>query len=548
MKPPRSLVAAASTVALSVVCFGCAERLEPEAPLFEGMGAFQRSITTRSELAQRYFNQGLVLAYGFNHGEAARSFREASRQDPECAMCQWGLALVLGPNINAAMEAADVAEAAAASRRAVELASDASEVERALIEALAVRYTEPAPEDRSDLDHAFADAMATVYERFPDDLDVGTIYAESLMDTTPWDYWTDDGEPKPVTATFLEVLEGVLDRYAHHPGANHLYIHAVEAVHPERGVAAAERLENLVPGSGHLVHMPSHIYIRVGRYHDASVSNQRAIEADDAYATQCHAMGLYPIAYMPHNEHFLWAASSLEGRSAVAIDAARQLADGIDPDMMREEGFGTLQHFHVTPIYALVRFGKWGEILLEPQPDADLLYPNGVWRYARAIAHIRLGQFEEAEAELAELDVIADDPALESITIWDLNTTASLLRIARLVVIGELAAARGDVDAAIGHLTTAVELEDDLNYDEPPPWYAPVRQTLGVVYLVADRPTDAEQVYLADLERFPENGWSLYGLAQARQLQNDTIGAREARSRFQTAWQHADIELTSSRM
>jgi tetratricopeptide (TPR) repeat protein len=410
------------------------------APLLEGMGKHHHPITTEDPMVQRYFDQGLVLAYGFNHAEAARSFREAIRRDPECASCYWGLSYVLGPNINSMMNAEDLPEAWKALQKAIALVDDASEQEQAYIRALQTRYTEDLPDDRSHLDVAYADAMRKVARRYPKDTDAGTLLAEALMDTTPWDYWREDGKPKPETVEIMETLETVMDSDPNHPGANHLYIHIVEAQRPEMGVEAADRLGELVPGAGHLVHMPSHIYIRMGRYHDASVANQKAIAADDDYVTACRKQGLYPVMYMPHNHHFLWAAASIEGRSELAISAAREIASKQDLDVARQPGLTSLQHYWITPVYALTRFGKWEAILEEPAPPDDLIYPLGVWHYARGMALTRLGRLHEAKAELARLTEIAANPELELVTVWDLNTTDNLIAIAREVLSGEIAA------------------------------------------------------------------------------------------------------------
>lgn len=321
------------------------DHVKTTAPLFKGMGTLHHPISTKSPQAQRYFDQGLVLAYGFNHAEAARSFKEAIKLDPDCAMCHWGLAYVLGPNINAKMEDEAIPESYQAIQKALKLASRSSQVEQAYINALAQRYTNQPVEDRSTLDRAFAEAMQQVTKQYPDDLDAATIYAEALMDTMPWNYWTETNQPKPETQVVVSTLESILKRDRHHPGANHLYIHAVEAVQPEKAVAAADRLGKLVPGSGHLVHMPSHIYIRVGRYHDAVVANQKAIAVDQDYLTRCHAQGVYPLAYMPHNHHFLWFAATFEGNSQLATEAAQNVAKMVDPEMMRQPGMGTLQHY-----------------------------------------------------------------------------------------------------------------------------------------------------------------------------------------------------------
>ncbi|HSK80233.1 MAG TPA: hypothetical protein VLQ45_27510 [Thermoanaerobaculia bacterium] len=547
----RSIQLALCAAALLALLAVPARSAEPAdgrtAPLLEGRGKHHHAVATKSPLAQRYFDQGLTLAYAFNHAEAARSFREAARLDPECAMCWWGVALVQGPNINAKMEEAAVAEAWDALRKAQALAAKAGEKERAWIEALSARYSDSPTADRAALDSAYADAMRRLAWRYPEDSDAATLFAESLMDTMPWAYWEKDGQPKPATREILAVLEGVLARDPDHPGANHFYIHAVEAVRPELGVAAAERLGSLVPAAGHLVHMPAHIYIRVGRYHDASVANQRAMEADKSYVTQCHAQGLYPLVYMPHNHHFLWAAATFEGRSALALEAARDMASGIDHHAMRQDGLGTLQHYQITPIYALVRFGRWDEILKTPEPDADLVYPRAVWHYARGMAFARTGRPDEADREREKVRALAAEPAMAKMTVWDINTVSDLLKVADALLAGETAAARRDWDAAVRHLEAAVTAEDALNYDEPPPWHFPSRQILGAVLLEAGRPADAERVYQEDLRKFPENGWSLNGLRQSLATQGKKEEAAKVEARFREAWKHADVTLAASR-
>ncbi len=516
------------------------------APLFTGMGTHHHAITTKSSQAQRYFDQGLVLAYGFNHAEAARSFREAIQLDPDCAMCHWGLAYVLGPNINAKMEDDAIPEAYAAIQKAVALGKNSNKAEQAYINALATRYTDRPLEDRSSLDLAYAEAMAKVAQQYPDDLDAATIYAEALMDTMPWDYWTEDREPKPATQKVIDTLESVLQRNPNHPGANHLYIHAVEAVRPQDAEAAADRLGSLVPGSGHLVHMPSHIYIRVGRYHDAAVTNQKAIAVDEDYITQCHAQGVYPLAYVPHNRHFLWFAATLEGNKKIADEAGKKLAASIDPEMMRQPGLETLQHFYSIPFFTMTRFGEWDEILEAPQPAADLKYPTGLWHYARGLAYANQDQFSEAEAELQQLTLLANDPELEEVTIWDINTTQSVLKVATEVLTGEIAAQRGDYPQAIAHLRQAVTLEDALNYDEPADWSTPARQYLGAALLQNQDFAAAEQAYREDLAIYPDNGWSLFGLRQSLEAQGKDSEAQKVQQQFESAWQYADVQLSAS--
>lgn len=518
------------------------------APLLEGMGDHHHPVTTDDSLAQRYFDQGLTLAWAFNHAEAVRSFREAARRDPDCAMCYWGEALVLGPNINAGMPDENVPKAYVALQKAHKAASNATEREQAYIEALTARYEQTPPDDRNALDRAYADAMKELIETYPDDVDARALYGEALMNTTPWDYWQEDGDPKPVTDTILATFDLVMETHPKHPGANHLYIHAVEAQHPEWGVEQAERLEGLVPGAGHLVHMPSHIYIRVGRYHEGSLANERAIEADQEYVAQCHAQGLYPVAYIPHNYHFLWATATMEGRGERAIEAARSMAAKIDTSQMREPGYGTLQHYWMTPLYSQVRFGRWDAILDRKKPAEDLVYPTAVWHYARAMAFVRTDRLDQAQEALGRLRQLVDHAELEEVTVWDINTTAHIMKIAAKVVAGELATARGNLDAAIQSLKEGVTLEDDLNYDEPPTWHHPVRQTLGAILLTADRPAKAEEVYRKDLDRFPKNGWSLYGLAESLRAQGKTAESKRVQKRFEEAWQYADVTLSSSRL
>ena len=521
--------------------------IQPTAPLLTGMGTHHHTIKAKSPLAQRYFDQGLVLAYGFNHAEAARSFRQAIKLDPNCAMCNWGLAYVLGPNINAKMEDDAVPESYTAIKRAVQLAGNSTESEQAYINALAKRYTDKPLEDRSELDLAYAEAMKQVTQQLPNDLDAATIYAEALMDTMPWDYWTQEGEPKPEAQKVIDTLESIMEQSPNHPGANHLYIHAVEAVKPQQAISAADRLGKLVPGSGHLVHMPSHIYIRVGRYHDAAVANQKAIAVDNNYITQCHAQGIYPLAYMPHNHHFLWFAATMEGDRKLATEAAKNLAAMVDPQMMREPGMGTLQHFSIVPFFTMIRFGQWDKILATPQPEADLKYPTGIWHYARGLAFNAQGEIVKAQQELEALDLLADDPELEKVTIWDLNTTQEILRVADEVLTGEIAAQEGKNLRAIAHLRQAVNLEDALNYNEPADWSIPVRQYLGAALLKAKHYDAAAKVYREDLAIYPDNGWSLYGLSESLQAQNKNVEAKDVQQKFEFAWQYADVQLTASK-
>lgn len=540
----RNLIGVLVLLAAGIVS---AQDNQPLAPLLERLGDYHYPITANAR-AQKYFDQGLMLSFAFNHGEAKRSFQEAARLDPDCAMAHWGIALVLGPNINAGMEDDDVPEAYAAVQKALDLHANGPEKEQDLIRALVERYAPEPVDDRSELDENYAEAMRIVAKKYADDVSIQALAAEALMDLHPWDYWTHDGAIQPWTQEILDLLEHALALDAKHAGANHLYIHAVEASdRPEIGLPSADRLGAIAPGAGHLVHMPAHIYIRVGRYRDASLANVRAMASDSEYITQCHAQGVYPLAYMPHNAHFLWATATMEGDSKTAMDAAQKTSDMVADDMMREPGMGTLQHYKMIPLYAMVRFGRWDQILAFPEPAQDLLYPRGVWHYARGIAFARTGKTKDAVDELAALKTIAANPAVAEITIWDINTTSDLLKIAFNVLAGEIAAAKGEYDHAIAQLNEAVEIEDALTYNEPPDWFFPVRQTYGAILLESGDPQTAESIYRADLKKFPNNGWSLYGLAQALRAQGKTEEADQTVAQFKTAWTHADVEIDGSR-
>ena len=515
------------------------------APLFEDLGTHHHPISTDVMLAQRYFDQGLILAYGFNHAEALRSFQAAAKLDPKCTMCWWGQALVLGPNINKPMDAADVLTAYAAVQKALELSPNASASEQAYIEALAHRYAAESVADRNALDAAYAEAMRHVVELDADDLDARTLFAEALMDLMPWNYWTKDLQPKPATTEVITTLEAVLAEDPEHIGAIHFYIHVVEAsATPERAEPYADRLRNLVPGAGHLVHMPSHIYIRVGRYHDASIANELAAAADESYIAQCNAQGFYPALYYPHNIHFLWFSSAMEGRSAVSIDAARRLANNVPAEMIAELPF--LEYFLPMPLFGLVQFGRWDEILAEPVPPRERLYWTAMWRYARGLAHLAQGNADAAQAEAGALTAIAGRADLDALEI-PLLLGKSLIHLAENILNAELAGNEHRHAEQINSLRAAVEQQDALPYMEPPYWYYPVRQSLGAALLNADDAVAAEAVYRKDLEINRENGRSLYGLMQSLQAQNRSADANEAERRFEAAWSQADVTLSTSR-
>lgn len=521
------------------------------ATLLEGLGDYSMPVSSDYPEVQRWFDQALMLTYGFNHDAAERSYLKALELDPECAMCWWGAALVLGPHVNAGMDPANNEAAWERIQAAKAVAGNASEREQAYIAALATRYAAEPPADRTPLDEAYATAMGALVEQYPDDLDAATLYAESLMNLQPWDFWHDDGRPKGRTPEIKSVLESVMGRDAEHAGALHLYIHAVEASdEPELGAAAADQLRDLIPGSGHLVHMPSHIYARVGRWHDAMEVNQAAILADDDYLAACRpAPGVYPLGYVPHNHHFLWFAATMAGDSETAMKAAEATAERAgDPNLLRAPGLGFLQNFVATPIFAKVRFGQWGAIGAVPEPEADLPFLRGVWHYAQALAALRSDSDVDGAVEHHDaLSALASDPELEQALWFDRYPMTYALGIAERMVAAELALAAGDHDAAIAMLEHAAADEDALPYDEPPAWHAPVRQTLGAVLLEADHPEAAEAAYRAELRRNPENGWSLLGLQQALLAQERADEADDVGERFQEAWAHADIALTGSR-
>ncbi len=514
------------------------------APRLQNLGSHTFRVSTTHAGAQRFFNQGLNLAYAFNHAEARRAFREAARLSPKLAMAYWGQALVLGPNINALMEPNDEPQALELVRQAQSLKAGASPRERALIDALATRYS-GTPEQRTTNDRAYAEAMRKVHERFPADPDIAMLYVESMMDLRPWGYWMPDGRPHEGTAEIVALTERVMRAHPKHPGALHMYIHLIEPTStPERAERAADTLLTLMPAAGHMVHMPSHIYQRVGRYADAMKSNELAVAADEDYITQCRAQGLYPMGYYPHNVHFLWFAAAADGQSAVALDAARKVASKVPEAQLAE--LPMLAGFRVVPYWALLRFGRWAEMLKEPDPGPASAFLRGAWHYARGQAFVATGDPDAAVRELSALEALLGDKSLDQ-PLFSPNTGRAILSIAPAVLRGEIAAARGDHAAAITSLEHAVRLEDALVYTEPAEWQAPPRLTLGALLLEAGRPAEAETVYWEDLRRNRDNGWALFGLAQALRAQGKDEQASIVEGRFAKAWARADVTLTSSR-
>lgn len=514
-------------------------------PLFDGLGHHHRAVSTKSADAQRYFDQGLTWLYAFNHDEAIRSFEAAVAKDPGCAMAWWGIAYCHGPHINNTAVPPERAKAAwDALQKALAFAGKASPVEKALIGALAKRYADPQPEDRKPLDEAYAAAMHEVYAAYGDDVDVGTLYAESLMDLQPWDLWTKDGTPKGRTEEVMAVLEKVMAKQADHPGATHLYVHATEnSPFPEKGDKAAETLRTLVPASGHLVHMPAHIDVQTGRWGKAAEANEKAIEADRRYREISPRQGFYSI-YMAHNHQFLSWVCMMDGRGEKAIREARTMIAGVPAEFI-EKMPAAIDGYLPIAYEALVRYGRWDEILKEPEPLPTLPILTAFWRLSRALALAAKGQVDDAVKEQAAFrEAVAKIPPDAKMAI---NPAKNVMALADHVLEGEIALARGQIDESVGHLREAAKLEDDLTYIEPPDWLVPARHTLGAVLVSAKRFEEAEKVYLEDLAAWPENGWSLFGLAQCLRALGREEEAAAVDKRFQAVWSpEADTKLTST--
>jgi tetratricopeptide (TPR) repeat protein len=493
-------------------------------------------------MAQKYFDQGLRLVYGFNHEEAERAFREAARLDPNLAMAWWGVAFTLGPNYNLPMDPMRNAAALEAVQKAQSLQGGANEQERAFIAAIATRYSADETAKRADLDRAFGNAMKELYVRYPDDNDAAVLYAESLMDLRPWQLWTSDGKPQEGTTEIVRVLEGVLARDPNHPGANHYYIHAIEASpNPEKGAPSAERLRTLVPGAGHLVHMPAHIYIRTGDYNGAVEANANAARADEAYIARTKAEGVYPLMYYTHNFQFLATAASMLGQSKKAMDAAAKAVSNAAPmaghDAMAE---------YVLPwtLYMMVRNARWDDVLAHAQPGNSTPSTLAMWRYARALSFIGRNELDAARKERQEF--AAAKANVPADLMLNTNRAHDLLDIAAEVLDARLAGAGGNRKSAIGHWNRAIAIQDRLVYDEPPAWYYPVRESLGGEYLRNRNYAEAEGVFRKDLQINPNNPRSLFGLSEALKGQKKTSPAEEVRQQFDKAWQGAEVEISVS--
>jgi tetratricopeptide (TPR) repeat protein len=506
--------------------------------LFNNLGDHHYEISTTNTLAQQYFDQGLRLMWGFNHAEAIRAFDQAAGIDPKCAICYWGIAFSYGPNINAPMDSTSGVAAWTTIQEAIALRTNASEREAAFIAALATRYAAVPPIQRAALDSAYARAMNAVADRYPEDHEAATLAADAIMNLSPWNYWSPDGQKRPETARLLTLLETVVAEDPSHPGACHLYIHAVEATEPQKAVACAERLAWLMPGAGHLVHMPAHIYIRVGRYNDAIESNIHAVHQDETYITDVGPAGIYPAFYYPHNYHFLAFASMFAGRGDLAVETARKAAEHMDLGVARmfgPEAARMLAQPHLT----LMAFGRWEDVLAEPAPPADIRFAAGLVHYTRGVADAALQRWDDAGAELDSVRQIATE--------FTEDWPSTVMQIATHALMADIAYRRGEFGEAVQHYQVATGLQDGLRYTEPAYWNKPVRHDLGAALLAAGQPADAERVYREDLQKFPDNGWSLSGLALSLDAQGKAAEATEVRAQMEKAWSDANVTLAGSR-
>jgi tetratricopeptide (TPR) repeat protein len=538
----KRLLLTAVFCSLAVPLYGQHQHAADHKPaaLMSGLGELHHPVSTSNAEAQKFFDQGLRLIYAFNHEEAARSFKRAAELDPQLAMAHWGYALAVGPNYNeATIDAGRMKAAVEAVEKARALAARATDGERALIEALAKRFTLDANPDGKKLAADYSRAMGEVAKRFPDDLDAVTLYADSLMNLTPWQLWTRDGKPAAHTEEIVALLESVLRRDPQHIGANHLYIHAVEASRtPERALPSAERLGKLAPAAGHLVHMPAHIYIRTGDYAAAARVNEDAAAADRAYIKAANAQGVYPMMYYSHNLHFLVESYGRAGQFREAQRSARQLAEHVRPHV---KAMPMIEGFLPSETFVLLRFARWDDVLKQPEPDRATVVTHAVWQFARGLAHA--ARSDAAEAEKARQSFAAEAQAIAGDTPFGLNTAASVLKVAAHLLDARIAQAKNDGRAAVEHLRRAVEAEDALNYDEPPGWYYPVRESLGAALLLNGDAAGAERVFREDLERNPRNGRSLFGLTESLKAQGRQDAARSVQREYERAWKNADTQL-----
>jgi tetratricopeptide (TPR) repeat protein len=526
---------------LSSVCISASAQSLSPAPRFEGMGRHHHPVTTKLGLAQRYFDHGLTLCFNFNHAEAIRSFEAAAQIDPDCAMAYWGIAFAYGPNINAPMDTNAVPKAWQALQKAIALQPKVTQKERDYIDALSKRYSKDVVEDRSALDKAFAQAMREVAKKYQADLDAQVLYAEAIMDTSPWNYWQPNMTPKPEAKAAIEVIESVLSRVKAHSGADHLYIHLVEAgPNPAKGVPSADRIGKLTPKAGHLVHMASHIYVRVGRYHDAVLANERASRADEDYIRIAKPTGMYPGGYYPHNVHFLWFANDLEGRSKASIAAAQKISQ-YTLGLLCGAIEGPRQRY--LPLLAYARFGKWEEILKQSAPAEQYPFDMAMSHYARGLAFCATGAPDDAEKELGRFRNLQAGDGIKSMDNPYFPGT-KMLAVGEQVLAGKIAGAKGDKQKMVEHMRKAVDAEDQLSYMEPPYWYYSAKLSLGAALLKAGQPAEAEKVFREDLKDFPNCGWQLFGLQESLRAQGKDT--KEVSKQFKKAWTRADVDLDLS--
>lgn len=518
----------------------------PKVTLYKGLGTHTRSVATSNPEAQKFFDQGLNFMYAYNHDEAIRAFRQAAELDPNCAMAHWGTSLSLGKNYNFPLFPLEKANAAWKSLGSARpMAKAESAANRALIEALAARYADPLPKETRPLEEAYAKAMRAAWKQFPKDADIGALYAESLMNLRPWDLWTIDGKPQPETPEILKALEAVMKLDPMHPLANHLYIHACEASpHPEKADAAANRLRDLQPALGHMVHMPSHIDVRRGRWQAAIAANERAIVADRNYAKTVPDQGFYRM-YMAHNHHMLAFAAMMRGESKRALTAVRDMLADVPKDWVAlPENAAIADGYVAAPLEVMKRFGRWDDILKEPAPPAIFPIARAMRHHIRAIAYAAKGETAKARAEQKAFRAAAQKPAKDAT--FGNNKATDLFAVGDDMLEGEIFVREGKMEAGIQALRSAVAKEDKLRYSEPPDWVVPVRHALGAFLLKEGKATEAEAVYREDLRRWPDNGWSLFGLAASLEMQGKKAEAAAVRARFDEIWKHADVIIPSS--
>ena len=530
-----SLLGAATSAHETTASATAAPAAGAQEPLYDNLGNLSYPISTDSELAQKYFDQGLRWTYAFNHAAARRAFQEAQRQDPNCAMCYWGEAFVLGPNINAPMEAGAANPAVVAIEKAKETAHHASEREQALIEALAPRYSDDPGADRASLDQAYADAMRAAHERFPDDPEIAVLYADSVMNTSPWDYWDTDGAtPKGRIGEAIAAIEGVLAENPSHVGAIHLYIHLTEAsTTPERAEPYADRLAALMPGAGHIVHMGGHTFYRIGRFHDSAEINKQAVAADEAYLAKVDDQGYWRYGYHPHNVHFVMVSALMAGDVASALEYTERLDGKVSDEVAAQAGW--IQAIKQAPYFIHAHLSDPATVLALPDPGDRFPYVQAAWHYARGVVFARKGELESARTEAAKIAEIAQRTDVSYPADIDF-VVEDVLAIARHVVEGRIAQAEGDWDQAVKEFEIAVQIQDSLAYLEPPFWYYPIRQSLGAALLMAGRAEEAASVFEAALADVPNNGWALYGLMQAYDARGDQLAKAETEKLFIKAW------------